>query len=333
MIKVGIIGSGFIGGAHAAAYNDINDVELVAIADVNREAGEKAASENGCGYYSDVEEMLKSEELDIIDICLPTFLHEKYVLLAASYKKHILCEKPFALKIEDAENMINAVTEAGVHFMIAQVIRFWPEYIKAKELYDAGEFGEIKLVHAARLAQHPDWTTWHRDVNKSGGGLFDLHIHDVDYMCYLFGKVKQVYAVGDQDENSCWNHIMSSITFENGVNAVVEGAFEMTDNYPFTMSMRINGTESTYEYIFKAGFNLEDPDSAQRSAVLFKRGADPQVLEIDEFDAYREELEYFTRCVRDNTEVSTAPPSESLNVLKLIHGIRKSLESGKVVEL
>ncbi|MBI9108493.1 MAG: Gfo/Idh/MocA family oxidoreductase [Spirochaetales bacterium] len=333
MIRVGIIGSGFIGGAHAAAYKEIDGVELAAIADVNPEAGEKAASKFGCGFYADAEEMLKNERLDIVDICLPTFMHEKFVLLAASYKKHIVCEKPFALKVEEAESMINAVNKAGVHFMIAQVIRFWPEYVKAKELYSAGEFGDIKLVHASRLAQHPDWTTWHRDVSKSGGGLFDLHIHDVDYMCYLFGEVLQVYALGDKDGNDCWNHVMSSVTFKNGVKAVIEGAFEMTDNYPFTMSMRINGTEATYEYLFKAGFNLEDPESAQRSALLFKKGKDPQSLEIDEFDAYRRELEYFTSCVRDDVEISEARPSDSLYVLKVIEAIKKSLESGKVINI
>ena len=333
MLKAGIAGSGFIGSAHAAAYSGINGVELAAIADVNEAAGKKAAEENDCRFYNDFDQMLKNEDIDIVDICLPTFLHEKYVIKALEAGKHVICEKPFALRIEEAENMVKTARSAGVRFMIAQVIRFWPEYVKARELYRQGTFGTVKMVHACRLAQHPDWTTWHRDVEKSGGGLFDLHIHDIDYMCFLFGDVERVYAVGEKDENNCWNHVFTTLEFKNGVSAAVEGAFEMTKDYPFTMSMRINGTEATFEYLFSAGFNLENTDEARRSAVLFSNGSSPRVLEIDPYDAYTKELEYFTGCVRDGVEVSEALPENSLYVLKVIHAARESLESGKVIRL
>ena len=333
MLKAGIIGTGFIGNAHAEAYHNANNAELVALVDVNEETGKKAAEKHNVKYYKDAEQMLKSEEIDIVDICLPTFLHEEYVMLAAKYKKHIICEKPFTLTVESAQRMIDATKQAGVKFMIAQVIRFWPEYAVIKDYFDEDKIGDLKMVYANRLAQHPNWTVWHKDPKKSGGGLFDLHLHDIDYMCYLFGKVESVYAMGWQSETGCWNHVMSNIKFKNGKFAVVEGAFDMTENYPFTMSFRAVGSEGTINYNFVAGFNLENVGGATRNTVYFKNGQEPDVLKIEEYDAYQKEIEYFADCIINDNPIEVVSPEDSKDVLTVIQAIQKSLETGELVTL
>lgn len=333
MLKAGIIGTGFIGNAHAEAYHNANNVELVALVDVNEETGIKAAEKHNVKYYKDAEQMLKSEEIDIVDICLPTFLHEEYVMLAAKYKKHIICEKPFTLTVESAQRMIDATKQAGVKFMIAQVIRFWPEYAVIKDYFDEDKIGDLKMVYANRLAQHPNWTVWHKDPQKSGGGLFDLHLHDIDYMCYLFGKVESVYAMGWQSETGCWNHVMSNIKFKNGKFAVVEGAFDMTENYPFTMSFRAVGSEGTINYNFVAGFNLENVGGATRNTVYFKNGQEPDALKIEEYDAYQKEIEYFANCIINDNPIEVVSPEDSKDVLTVIQAIQKSLETGELVTL
>src|SRR5690554_7059200 len=128
MLKVGILGTGFIGAAHAAAYKEIEGVSLVAVADLNEESGKKLATEYGCAYYADAQQMIEKEGLDIVDVCLPTFLHEKYVLMAIEAGAAVLCEKPFTLTYESALKMVEAAEKKGVPFMVAQVIRFWGEY-------------------------------------------------------------------------------------------------------------------------------------------------------------------------------------------------------------
>jgi len=333
MLRIGIMGTGFIGAQHAASYAQIKEAQLVAIADVNAEAGKKLADEYSCTFYQDAQEMLASEKLDIVDICLPTFLHEQYVLLAFKHNAHVLCEKPFTLTYESAKKMVEAAESANRTLMVGQVIRFWPEYVRAKELFDAGELGTIKMTTMSRLAQHPNWTTWHRDPKKSGGGLFDLHVHDIDYACHLFGDVEQVYAIGQKDKNECWNHVLTTLTFKNGQRAAIEGAFEMTENYPFTMTMRIVGDEGTYEYNFVAGFNLENVGGAKRSAVLFKNGAEPEVQKIDETDAYQLELQYFVEQIEKGEPVAQALPRHSLYVMKVMLAIQESLETKQVVTL
>ena len=333
MLKIGIMGAGFIGAQHAASYKEIKGAQLVAILDSNREAGEKLAQEYGCAYYGDAKEMFEKEELDIVDICLPTFLHEEYVLMAFDYGAHVLCEKPFALSYKSAEVMVEAAEKANKTLMVGQVIRFWPEYVEAKKLVDNGKLGTIKMAYLSRMAQHPDWSTWHRDPKKSGGGHFDLHIQDIDYLCYLFGDVDQIYAIGEKDKNGCWNHVLTSLTFKSGARAAAEGAFEMTDNYPFTMTMRLVGHDATFEYNFIAGFNLENVGGAQRSAVLYNNGQDPQLLKIDETDAYFLELKYFVEQIAKGEAVKKALPRHSLYVMKVMEGIQESLEEKKVVKL
>lgn len=333
MLKAAIIGSGFIGDTHANAYQNIDGVKLVAIADLNEEAGKKAAEKYNAAFYKNAEEMLKNEEIDIVDVCLPTFLHEEFVLLAAKHKKHVLCEKPFALSLESARRMIDATSQAGVKFMIAQVIRFWPEYVLIKDYFQKGKIGDLKMVYCSRLAQHPNWTTWHKDPAKSGGALYDMHLHDIDYMHYLFGEVESVFATGAISETGCWNHVMSTLRFKNGQFATVEGAMDMTDNYPFTMFFRAVGSEGTLDYRFIAGFNLENVGGAVRNTVYYQNNKQPKEIKVEIYDAYQKEIEYFIACVLNDKPIEVISPEESFKVLKVIQAIQVSLETHEMVRL
>lgn len=333
MLKVSILGAGFIGAQHASAYRLIDGVELVAVVDLNKEAGEKLALEFDCKYFSDAETMLKEIKPDIVDVCLPTFLHEKFVKLAFEYGAHVLCEKPFALSYKSAEAMVKAAEKADRTLMVGQSMRFWPEYVKAKELLDNGEIGPIRMVSMSRLGEHPNWSTWHRDPNKSGGALYDLHIHDIDYACFAFGDVDTIYAIGEKNEDGCWNHLLTTLTFKNGTRAAVEGSFAMTENYPFTMTMRIVGHDATFEYNFSAGFNIEDVGGAQRSTILYKNGKNPELLEISEDDAFLLELKYFVGQVSKGLPVDMVSPYHSLYVMKVVEGIQESLEKGTIVKI
>lgn len=332
MLKCAIIGSGFIGAVHAAAVKKIEGCELRAISDVNEAAGKKMADEFGCKLYTDAEEMLKKEEIDIVHVCLPTFLHEKFVLLAAQHKKHVLCEKPFSLSVESAQRMVDACEKAGVKLMVAQAVRWWPEFLEIKKLYDQGAFGELHMVYSSRLAQHPNWSTWHRDPQKSGGSLFDLNMHNLDYLYFLLGPVASVYAVGWKSPSGCWNHVSASLTFKNGAKAVDEGTIEITDDYPFSVAFRMTGEKATVDYKFTAGFNIENLDAAVGQTVLFTKGGKPQPLQVSGMDAYEAEIRAFADCVKSGRPVPI-PPAESVEVIRVVAAIEQSLETGKVVAL
>lgn len=333
MIKVALFGAGFVAKSHAAAYDSLPNAVLVAVFDADAGRAKLMAAEHGAREYVDAETLLAKEEVDMVDICLPTFLHEKFALLAILKGKHVLCEKPFALTMEAADTMIRKAKEAGVKLMVAQVIRFWPEYLEIGKRIACGNLGNIRMVYANRLAQHPNWGTWFDDPEKSGGGLFDLHLHDIDILRHWFGPVKTAYAVGDRTDAGCWDHVVSSLVFESGVKAVAEGAFRMSDGYPFTMTMRIVGTGGSIEFTYSAGFNLEKEGKASAKLVLYENGKPAEIVGVEAGDGYLNEIKYFIGCIEKGEEPLTVTAKESREVLGIILALRKSMETGEVQRL
>ena len=330
MFKIGLIGSGFIGTVHAAAYARIPNAELVAVADINEVAGKKIADEFSCKYYQQAEQMLQDEEIHVVDICLPTFLHEQYVALAAKYKKHVLCEKPFGLSHESCCRMVRSCEEAGVKIMVAQAVRWVPEFVKARQLLEEGVFGNLHMVSSRRLSQPPAWTTWHKDPNKSGGGLYDLQVHNIDYLIGLFGEVAQVSAIGWKSETGCWNHVVVQLTFKNGVVAVDEGSLEMSGDYPFSVALRIVGDQASFDYQFAGGQNIENCDTATNSVILYEKGKLPRNVEVEAKDAYELEIIDYLAAIEKDAPVPL-PPAESLYVMKVVEAMKAALETGKTV--
>ena len=189
MFKVVVIGPGSIAGTYAEALKDSETVKITAVLGHREESAKLFSEKYNVPYYTDAEEMYRTENPDAVLICTPTFTHEDIVKKAMEHKVHIMCEKPFVLNADRAQNLFRTAKENGVRIMVMQVVRFWPEYLRIKQLIDSGEAGEVMNVYANRLSAHPDWCSWHKDPAKSGGGLYDLHIHDIDYLYYLFGKV------------------------------------------------------------------------------------------------------------------------------------------------
>lgn len=327
---IAIIGGGFISNIHAQCYKNLG-VKVEAIADISEEVRNNFSSKFNCKAYESAEKMLEeiSDKIDIVDICAPTFLHEEMIELASKYNKHIICEKPLSIHLNKVDEIISKFKNSDKYLMIAQVIRFWPEYVKIKEWIDNGTLGNIKLVSAKRLAQHPK-SKWFYDPSKSGGGIFELHIHDTDFLCYLFGDVKEVYANGSQDENKSWDFINSSIKFKNGVSAVAQGAFGITDNYPFTANFKVIGDEGTAEFNLSAGVNLDS--GSTNSLTLYRKGKEPVIENVGNRDAYEIELEYFVNCVKNKISPDIVNLQSIRRSIETTTNLIKSLETENVIK-
>ena len=130
----------------------------------------------------------------------------------------------------------------------------------------------------SRLSSHPDWTVWHRDPEKSGGGLYDLHIHELDFLYSVFGPAETVYAIGDREENGCFNNVSTCLRFSSGVPAVAEGFMDMIGDFPFSASFRVNGERASVVY-----------ESRDGAMTLYKANKPGEELEIPRYDPYREE--------------------------------------------
>lgn len=330
MLKIAIIGAGFMGLTHAKAYAEVTNCQLAAICDTSESLRKDFSETYRCAAFANIDTLLNECDFDVIDICLPTFLHEETVVKAASAKKDIICEKPFSLSVASLDRMFNAVRENQVRLCVGQVLRFWQEYVDAHHFVRSGTLGSIRYAYAARLSDHPKWSDWYRRAENSGGGLFDLHLHDIDFMIWTFGRVKSVFAAGTKNEYGCWNHVNSTLIFEDGTSASVQGVLEMGAGYPFTMELRIVGTNKTYEYGMRAGDNLSNRDQALRATRIYENG-NVTVADQKPRDAYTVELEHFVQCLNEGHESNVIPNAEVRDVLCTVEALRDSLESGKLV--
>jgi len=331
-----LLGVGFIGKVHATAYSQMNNAELVAIADTDDTNRHSMAEKlPAVDTYTDAEEVLKRDDIDMIDICLPTYEHKRYAIKAIEAGKHVLCEKPMALSVEETEQMIESAEKSDKKFMIAHVIRFWAEYVKAKEILDSGELGKALEISALRLGTTPASSVgnWMLDPMKSGGAILDLSIHDIDFVTWLLGEPKRVYAQGIRSKYGAWDHMITMITYADETKAIVEGGWLMPPTYPFTMGLRIKCERGCIEFDFKAGVNIEKREEAGAVLTVYKEDEPPEYPEVTPKDGYLNEIEYFVDCINEDKDPDLVTPKEASLAVKLALAARESAETGKVIEI
>ncbi|MFP4563337.1 MAG: Gfo/Idh/MocA family protein [Spirochaetia bacterium] len=335
MVKVAVVGAGFIGEVHAGGLSKLDNADITAVVSGREKEGKEFADKYGARHFSTLKELLKEGDVDCVDLCTPTFTHPDMVVKSAEAGKHILCEKPLALTLKDADRMIKAVQTNKVKAMAGHTLRFWPEYIKAKQIIDSGELGKPLYALCERLAVTPDWhkNSWGFDESKGGGASVDLHIHDLDYLIWLFGQPKQVSATGVyKPELGGVSHIGSNIVFQNGVTAFAEGGWTFKGSFPFTMTLRVLCEKGTVEWILRAGKNIEERAS-KMNLIIYKPDGTIEEPEVEEEDPYFLECKYFVDCIDKNQPIENGTFEDGRNALELALAATKSAKEQKTVKL
>jgi predicted dehydrogenase len=302
------------------------------VADRNREAGERLASQYSATYFHKVEDLLSSGLCDAVDICLPTFLHESSFLAAAERGLHILCEKPVVTNLEAIDRILMAARTAGIKTMVAQVIRFWPEYRVIRQTMASGDLGQPRIANAARLVTPPRWGSWFRDPLLSGGALFDLHIHDLDFTYSLFGTPSSVYSVGVQGETGGWDHVLTTLDY-GACKAHIEGGFVMPSGFPFEMRYRLDGDHGCIDFRFSTTNQVDQRNQASSELVLYREGMPLSYPARPPEDGYLAEIRYFVNCLEQDCHPETATLEEAREVIRIALAAQRSLETGTVVSL
>ncbi|MET3696928.1 predicted dehydrogenase [Bacillus oleivorans] len=331
MQTIGLVGLGFIGKTHFEAYRQIKNAYVAAICTRSPVTHEEIRGFDGA-FVSDYDDLLRNQDIDIIDICLPTFLHEEYIIKAARAGKHIICEKPLTLTVESANQIMEEVHQNGVKLFVGHVLRFWPEYQVIKSYSKTDKLKDIHIVHAKRLGQVPKWSDWFLHPEKSGGALFDLHIHDIDFVSYLLGEAESVYAVGNKNKFGAWDHVMTTLSFKNKSKAFVEASQAMPTGYPFTMSFRAQAGHRTVDFQVAAGENIENIGDSHHQFMYYSNGHKSSI-DIDQCDAFQNELSYFVNCIEHNQENRVVPLEDVLYTLRLLKAIEESLETSREVRV
>lgn len=331
MIRLAIAGMGFIGQTHYAASRKVPDARVVAVC-TSRPDVARQHCDPDVRLYQNFRDMLAESKPDAVVVCVPTFLHEQYVIEALEQGCHVLCEKPFALNARLAGKMVEARDQAGVVLMVAQVLRFWPQYVAIKQMVDQRKLGSVNAVRAYRLTSYRASSDWFRDPAKSGGCLLDVQVHDVDYVYWLLGWPREVQTVGLQSERGSWDHVSTTLRYDNVI-ATIEASFLMPDSWPFSCYVRVGGARAAAEYNFRVSGNIERRDQATDELTLYPAGASPSQVAVGPEDMYVAQLGHFVDCVKENRCSEVAPLQQNLDVMRIMDASLESAESGRPVNL
>lgn len=314
MLKVGLVGVGGISGAHIPVWEEMDNAKLVALCDIRSERMEKY---EGKRCYLNFDEMLANEKLDILDICLPTYLHADFAVKAMEHGINVICEKPISLKEEDIDRVYSTAKKNNVKFMVAQVLRFWPEYELLKDIYDTKKYGKLLSGTMTRLGCYPKWSWdgWMMDEKRSGFVPFDLHIHDLDFMVYAFGMPKVAYQyrskLPDQD--------FISLSYDFGEFSINSEASWYSTCYPFTAEFRFQ-----FENALVANENgkmviyCRDDEKIDLSQ---EAEGDTGNINLPKSDAYANEIHYFADCIINDTPIEKIKPEELRCVLNILNNL------------
>ena len=274
-----------MGRTHLEALRQIPDVEVA--------AGREIA------------QVIADPDVDAVDICLPTSLHAPVALQALQAGKHVLVEKPMALDVETSRQMIEAARKHERVLMVAQVLRFFPAYLALEEILSSGRIGSPRSAMFRRRCGAPAWGAWLTDPKQSGGGVFDLLIHDIDLCLHLFGKPETVSATGSEALADGVDIITAELHYDRWT-AVITGGWHHPKSYPFSMEYTLVAEKGTVEY-----------SSLGRAPTLYRADGEIEMLALREQDGYRAEIEYFLDCCRRGESPNLCPPEESADAVAL----------------
>ncbi len=325
MMKAAILGTGFIAGFHADAYSRLDGVRLCAVCDTDEKRAADMAGQYRCAAYTNASTLLKAEKPDLVSVCLPTFLHAQYTTAALESGAHVLCEKPMALTERDCEAMRLASEKTGRLLMIGQVLRWWPEYVRIRQIRE--ELGRPRYLRAMRL-QHASRGGWFMRPDQGGGALFDLFVHDLDYVCWLMDDVPQLESVnGHRGSEGSWRRISASFKWDGGTYAHVEACNCLPAGYPFSASFHMEYENSALDYTFRAPLNIQKDAPVQADFLLFGPGGPSRLPTVPDAQsqAFRAEIAAFAQGAL--TGVSPAPVMDNVRIMRLIQTIRETLEA------
>ena len=340
MIHVGLVGAGFMGRNHFNEYEKLADrARVVALCDQDAERcagdwsnvggniGDQVGTKRDLGDitpYGDFEKLLADARVDLVDICCPTYLHKDMTLAALKAGKHVLCEKPMALSVEDADAMVAAAAAAPGQLMVAQCIRFWPEYVYLFEAVRDGRFGRCLALELRRQAETPTHAlnNWLGNPELSGGALLDLHIHDVDYAQHLFGRPAAVTALGTSHAGHGIDRVHAFWHYPDGPAVQLMGYWDMPSGFGFNMGFTAS---------FEAGAVVWDL-ADDKLLTVYRNGAEPDQPEMPVGDTgFFGEIDYFLGCIEGNAAPDRCPPSESRDAVALALAEQRSIEALKTV--
>jgi predicted dehydrogenase len=306
-----------MGSTHGRAYALVPDVEIAGIYGYSESRAQPLADELGTAWTTDLQRLIDDPSIDAIDICLPGPQHREVTEAAISAGKHVLLEKPITLTIEDADALVALAARTDRVFMIAHVLRFWPEYIEIANRVQSGDYGKAISALAYRRQPFPAWSSLFARSDLTGGAVLDMLIHDYDTLNWILGTPKAVVGRGIVNPRSGgFDHVQVMIDY-GSASGQVDGGMMMPESYPFTSALHVLCETGSFEYTFRAGGRSVEMSGGVNELIYYPHDSPPQLLSVAQHDPYYSELAYFADCIRTGTPVTRGTPEDARLALKV----------------
>lgn len=340
MVNIAVVGLGFMGVTHLKAYQKIKDARLAAISaprlpvdgDFSHITGNIPGWQpfkldmTGVRATTSFDEVLADPGVDVVDLCVPTPTHVDLATRALRAGKHVICEKPLARTSAEARQILAVAATARGYFMPAMCMRFWPGWSWLKQAIDQKTYGAVKAARFRRVGEPPAWgREAYFNGAKSGGALFDLHIHDVDFVQFLFGRPRAVYAQGFSHYSGAIDHVVAQYTVANGAAVSAEGSWMMGQGHGFNMSYTVVFERATADYDLSRG--------ADNALKIFENGTGARVVPPEPTDGYIGELSYLIDCIQNRRAPAIVTAQDALSAVEICEAEEKSIATGQPIPL
>ncbi|MCC6231843.1 MAG: Gfo/Idh/MocA family oxidoreductase [Verrucomicrobiales bacterium] len=340
MINVAVIGLGFMGVTHIKAYRKVPGARVAAICDAFKlPADGVLTSVTGnvadpdpvrldltqVQATKDYREILANPNLQAVDICLPTAQHVEVATAALAAGKHVICEKPLARTSEQCRVLVEAASRAKGYFMPAMCMRFWPGWSWLREAIADQRYGRVLAARFRRVSGPPGWSkgTYFKGA-ESGGALLDLHIHDTDFIQFLFGRPKRVFSRGLSRFSGAIDHVVTQYDVDCGATVSAEGSWLMSESFGFNMAYTVNFERATADYDLSRG---------AETLKIFEDGQSARVETLAGDDGYVGELTHFISSIAAGKPPTLVTPADGAGAVEICEAEEKSVLSGQPVTL
>jgi UDP-N-acetylglucosamine 3-dehydrogenase len=326
-VKVGILGAGAMGSEHAGCFRAIEGTEVVGVFSRNRERAAACAQICGAKPASDPLALINDPSIDAIDVCVPSANHREFVVAALMQGKHVFCETPFALKLDDAEAMIEAAKKSGKILMVGLLMRSAAHYEHIHRLAASGELGRILSVVTYRLGSYlragaPDHKEHYSDPST------ELMTFDFDFVQWLLGKPRRLTATAVNTDNGVPGEISAVLDYEGSCTATALASGVMPVSFPFSAGFRVVFERGAFELnvVFEAG-------PPKITFTFFPQRGAMEALEIPGHNPYEKELRHFIACIRKEADPALLAPERALETLKLSLATQRSLREHRSIDV
>jgi len=338
VVKVAVVGLGFMGITHLRAYLPLANARIVAVCDSVRlpvhgvlagVAGNIKKSDDlvlgtGVKVCRKLEEVLADPEVELVDLCTPTPLHPEQAIAVLRAGKHVLCEKPLARTSEAAREIVKVAEGSPGFLMPAMCMRFWPGWSWLHKVAREQVYGRVLTARFRRMSKRPAWSGQgtYGQGSDLGGALYDLHIHDTDFVNFLFGRPARVFSSGVTGPGGSIDHVVTQYLYPDGPEVHAEGSWLLAEG--FSMSYTIICERATLEFDLARG-----ADALQ----VTEPGAAPRTVSHTEPDGYTGEVAYLVDCVAAGRAPTVVTARDGLTALEICEAEEASVREGRIAEV